>query len=628
MPNAANDTRPTNILAETFDDAVERLETYLHLPDYPTPRKLSEFELHNYKGRKIVQGWEIKPFNPESGYTLHVLIDNRYPFVAPRVALSPAPPAISYPHIENDGWLCLSASENAISHKDIEAVAESTLIDAVKLVTDSLAGITVKDFHEEILSYWSRRTTTDKKIYSLLDISNKNSRTIWVWRGKVFDLVADTPAQGKSWLQNKFSSKDEYDFEPAAFVWHSKEIMPKDYPTTSLEGYNLIKGCGVDAQRKFDSLSTKFPNRIYIIIGTDTPSGSALLGLILNKPVFKIPAKITAEQHFRRGFRNGFLPADVAGKRYTSSEQECVRCEVKRIDPQWVLSRDANPEMKTINEKTVTVIGCGAVGSEVTRLLVQSGITRLHLVDPDVMNWENIGRHALGAKALNFQSGRPKVDALAEQLKEQYPHIQILSTHSEKWEIAARENNNFLFETDLILMATGEWSADNALNILAQAQENFPPIVYGWTEAFAAAGHSIAVIKDGGCFECAFDNRKFRFQVAEFPKEVFQTAACGSAFQPFNAIDLAPITAMIAKTAMDVLTEDLKTSRIRTWVGSPSIVSKHNGKYTDLLSSLMMAKQSPPFMQEVNLLPVKDCGIKHEEINECDIQDKMESMSR
>lgn len=70
----------------------------------------------------------------------------------------------------------------------------------------------------------------------------------------------------------------------------------------------------------------------------------------------------------------------------------------------------------------VVVVGLGAVGSWVACYLVQTGVRRLVLVDPDVVELSNLHRQ-LGYRTSDV--GRPKVDALSDALMRYRPDLDI-----------------------------------------------------------------------------------------------------------------------------------------------------------------------------------------------------------
>lgn len=83
---------------------------------------------------------------------------------------------------------------------------------------------------------------------------------------------------------------------------------------------------------------------------------------------------------------------------------------------------DRNPkERAALAGETVSVVGCGSVGSAVADMLVRAGVGRIVLVDPETLAVENVGRHVLTAKDV----GLPKAVALAGHLREIDPGLNV-----------------------------------------------------------------------------------------------------------------------------------------------------------------------------------------------------------
>lgn len=70
----------------------------------------------------------------------------------------------------------------------------------------------------------------------------------------------------------------------------------------------------------------------------------------------------------------------------------------------------------------VLVVGTGGVGSWAAEVLARSGVGALVLVDPDVVEASDLNRQL---PALTSTLGRPKVDVLAERLRQAAPTCQI-----------------------------------------------------------------------------------------------------------------------------------------------------------------------------------------------------------
>jgi len=373
----------------------------------------------------------------------------------------------------------------------------------------------------------------------------------------------------------------------------------------------------------FQELAGKTPEHIDIIVGFETDTGNALISIILERPKVSSSYRMTARQELTKGFRPGAVNSVVVGNRYASAKTISKRLIVQRVDPSWALSRDSDIRIKVLKEKVVTIIGCGSIGSEIARMLAQNGVRIFNLIDPDSMDWENIGRHALGAQhiALNGDS-YTKTSVLNNALTSQFPHIVVRSTHSEKWENAIIKDHAAIHEADLIIMATGDWPAENAMNKYMLAQKIFPPILYGWAEAYAAAGHSFAVLESGGCFNCAFDDTTFKFKLTHFENEQQRLPTCGGVFQPFRSIELAPINAIIAAHAIDILTGKIKHAQIRSWVGSQDVLVENKGKWTDIAVQKMAARGagSGQFLMHLDFDKIPTCKACGHKEAVCDLQ--------
>ncbi len=74
-----------------------------------------------------------------------------------------------------------------------------------------------------------------------------------------------------------------------------------------------------------------------------------------------------------------------------------------------------------LSESRVLVAGCGSGGSQVALQLAMAGIRKFSLFDTDILEAENVIRHACGRRYV----GQHKVDALADVLLDRNPAIEI-----------------------------------------------------------------------------------------------------------------------------------------------------------------------------------------------------------
>ncbi|MBQ7412827.1 MAG: tRNA threonylcarbamoyladenosine dehydratase [Alphaproteobacteria bacterium] len=75
-----------------------------------------------------------------------------------------------------------------------------------------------------------------------------------------------------------------------------------------------------------------------------------------------------------------------------------------------------------LREASVTIVGCGAVGSFAIEALARSGVGHLTLIDGDTVSLSNINRQLC---ALHSTIGRFKVDVLKHRIKDICPDTQV-----------------------------------------------------------------------------------------------------------------------------------------------------------------------------------------------------------
>lgn len=156
------------------------------------------------------------------------------------------------------------------------------------------------------------------------------------------------------------------------------------------------------------------------------------------------------------------------------------------------------PAVGVLRDKTIAVVGVGAIGAPVAMELARAGCRQLHLVDHDKVEPGNSIRWPLGASAW----GRKKAVALAEVLAAEYPWTAV-SAHNHA--IGTFEGPNVskgddalfaaaLDGVDLVVDATASYSVDTILGDFCRergvplvALYSTPPVTGGVVARFAPA---------------------------------------------------------------------------------------------------------------------------------------------
>nr|WP_246299984.1 ThiF family adenylyltransferase [Sinorhizobium psoraleae] len=510
---------------------------------------------------------------------LDIVATADFPRIPVRTALVDHPVALTWPHVEGDGILCLLPNMSEVDPDDPTAVAENLLFRSVRLIEELLQGdIVERDFKEEFLTYWAYKTQFDgSRLHSLVR-PGPPSRTIYVWKGLGTTVLGESREELLTWVARRYGKLATATTEKGALLWMSEPPLPAQYPETAADLYSLASRLGPEAPKALEEAASRTPDEIIAVIGAPGRGGTGIVAVRVSNPKLVRNWLVPVEEPISMGFRPSSTPAKLITQRFFG-RTPVVRSSVQRADAAWIHGRGQDPRAEQLLASTVVVIGCGSVGAPVACTLAQAGVGRLVLVDLEELSWPNVGRHPLGATAV----GENKATALAERLQKDYPHLQ-LESRSYDMDALLRVDGSVLAAADLIVSATGSWAAEHALNSWHVDQGRKKPVLYCWTEAHACAGHAVAVAKHGGCLQCHLDRTGTPdFKVVDWPDGLDQSReepACGAHYQPYGPVELSFVTATASDMALDCLLDAPEVSLHRVFAASHSRIQMLGGRYS------------------------------------------------
>lgn len=551
--------------------------------------QLDLLAVHKYE-KDAIAGWRVPLAD---GQHVILALSKDFPFELPTAYWPESTKLPAHLHVNSNGDLCLDVSNDSFDPNDPEALIYEVLDSVNRLLIDKLEISDPKaatEYRDEFLGYWLRKINSFKPVYSLLSQIN-NVTAVFALKHASFTVVAHTAEECVTWANNflglggkeKLSIEDTF---KAICIKLDELPTPETFPNTGQDIAHLARQLSFEEQ-----LNSLIDNDsecvITIFTAGDTPNHFFFGGYIYKPRLKKI-----------NGFRSvDKLPISILRSHKYHSQQLKVP-NVYRVDPEWIHHR-GGPRLSQ-SRKRVGIVGCGSLGAPVAIALAQSGMD-LTLIDHDILQFENVARHPLGGEGL---VERTKASGLAKHLHQRFPHINI-SVVTDKIQTVCRTNPEALFECDIIISTCANWVGELAMSAFARTNTQMPPVIFGWAEPHAIAGHALIVTDIGGCLNCQMDSpTEFANAVTSWDKsQLMKEPACGAYYQPYGAIDIAPIASMIARASMECLSGEVTHSELRTWIGSISLLNRLGGTLSSQWGHLDMDDSFREIKGTVNIHP-------------------------
>lgn len=527
----------------------------------------------SYPLRQLHAGWQILVACSGVTRRLNILLPNEAPFRPPLVALADPPPKLTWPHVEDDGVLCLLPESTAVDYTRPLDVLDKVLEEAVELIETCSGSNCDDEFRREFVPYWARASEKGITCVSLLQ-PQPPSRIVRIWQTEQCWIVAEDEMTLLRWMSNRFgASAGATVSAEAPLVWLDRPMAPREFPSDGSHLKDLLRHADSAAL----PIATKFIEEdffsIPVILGALGDNGPCLGALALRRrPSSSTNRGVNA---MTKGFRRGYVPRSVTVARALSHLSTTSRVQVQRADVDWVHNRGLDDRVRMLNSSKVVVLGCGSLGAAVATHLAMAGVGNFVLFDPQTLTWPNTGRHPLGAAQVDAN----KAAALSEELRKRFPHVTAVAI-SKRWQEVS-EWPDAVNGSSLIVSASGDWGSEAALNFWARRTNQTVPIVYGWTEAHACGGQAVCIAASGNCLQCGFESDgKPKIALTKWSGVTTkQEPGCGTAFQPYGPIEFSHVVALVSELGIQSLLDRPSVSAHCVWFGATSRLHELNGEW-------------------------------------------------
>jgi molybdopterin/thiamine biosynthesis adenylyltransferase len=216
-------------------------------------------------------------------------------------------------------------------------------------------------------------------------------------------------------------------------------------------------------------------------------------------------------------------------------------------------------ETDVLAGKCVFVPGQGSIGSHASLGVAELGVGRLRSMDHDRLEAANVPRHVLGLSDV----GRFKTKAMADRIRDTNPGAQVRTCEQRITWDTQDIVRQFVRDSDLTICGVDDRTARVILNCIC-VEESKPLILAGAMRR--AHGGQVLVVKPGQtpCYQCflmsGLDKTADQEISTDGAAERLAYSDRPVAVEPGLSNDIAPITQMVVKLALQILLEGIPST--------------------------------------------------------------------
>jgi hypothetical protein len=509
---------------------------------------------------------------------LRIAFPHHFPLTSLKIQVEPSP-WLAWPHSTKAG-LCLHGFRVSPITGTPETVVQDCLLRLGAILNfvrvDSDPSLRDAEFRKEFSSYWDMQLGTSPQDILLLERPQAASEL----------FVTSDPRPGRrtrtAWLAPRVESlrahlkrtigRNAKIQSPAVAGFYVKLVT---YPALQLPAHPhlldwLEPHLSRDDHRQlltWFSGQGSLANRWLVLELPGTPQA----------PLYCLDVRSYSKQpdHGRwYGFRSA---RRWSGKHQPSHSPVLVRRAILNVlDRDDILSRDLSGTAEKLEKAKVVMVGVGSLGSTIALQLARSGVGEIILIDPDILESANLGRHVLGTDDL----AESKATALARKITHDLPTVRV-TPYVDFAELMVLRKPAIFDSADLIIVTTADWSSEVALWRQKAKNKNLS-LLQAWSEPHSFVGHALLAPQGTHDGRPLFDDTgNFRLKHTEWPNGggVVPLPACGQTFIPGGASGMANVASMVTQVALRTLTDQLIKPVWNTTIYRPEDVAKHGGIY-------------------------------------------------
>lgn len=564
-------------------DELEKAIQQIRSPSIVRWQKEGEYQYDfELKGKK--HNWNVSLYFPQ-----------KFPYRLPIAQLLDKSFIGAIPHVNKSGVICIEESDSVlIDYKRPAAIIESYLGDALCLLEQARLRIYQDELFDEYEGYFECKPKVNSFYYAQGDLEQVSLKIIYRENNRVAKPAIPALIYDKNnSLPLAFSNVSETNDLQVINIIHLPLLEPALPPAN---GENISSSYLTNLQR---NISQKNAVKLNKLLKKERPKNQFFVLLSLPRSSGE-RSQLLLQFKANQSLEHPLFSSDERWKIWTYS--------IQRHNEGYLLERGG--AYNNLAAKKVAVVGCGSVGSDVVSLLAKTGVGEIIMIDDDDLEADNIYRHRLGGRYLNFKPNPKsglirkgyKVSALADELKNNLPHIKLIPKPV-KFEEAC-DDKDFL-SSDLVIIAVGSPTTNLLINKKLK-EIGLHNVIFCWNEAAGYGGHSVALDLRLSCFECLYTNTagftsEGELNLLKTGQQIAKNlTGCAGVFTPFSNLDSANTAILAAQQSLEFLLNN-KHSVAMTWRGNDNHRLETTSRYDTI-----------PLKDQVNLVKKNNCRVCNE----------------
>lgn len=385
---------------------------------------------------------------------------------------------------------------------------------AIKRIEDGLNGVSEEDYKDEFFSYWLCQSS-NKYFHFIAD--NINDSTILKAKEKIKD---------KYYIVNTSINDDE--IGNYKNVIYFKTEKPLISPNQKINIQEIL----TDFQlRQF----SKSKESIYFVL-IEFINEDILIGFDIDK-------------------KNAYILKSVSFNNYKKLNEifnKSKKLHIEILNTEKYYGR-AGQGKSTITNNPVIIIGGGSIGSNLANYLQFAGVTNFIVIDPQTLNFENLGRHTGYFDQVIYK----KAEIIQQNLYKKFPLTKCQAIHN-NYIKEMQDNEKMFLDSDLIIDTTGDATSHIGLLRWLKHSEYNKNIVLCGVEPFMTMGHVVVANNQNADYIInRYDNNylyKLRFLYKPLSKK---EAGCVPYYFEYGGLDFIEYTMQAARLITAVLNKKI-----------------------------------------------------------------------